>query len=199
MLTKAEVQEKLSGRIVVFDVFPLNQLSRTRLRRIQMESLDDCKCVACGLNGALIVKSKNVGEIHKHPGELGCHNDVYGILPDGNLRMLTLDHILPYSKGGANRTSNYQVMCAVCNNNIKGSRMSPEDWARILKHPELYVGASKPAKTAFAKALYRDTGISLIDMLRRQQDVLAATGQLWMKPNWNKLFPSSLMETGNAS
>jgi len=43
------------------------------------------------------------------------HLDLYGIDKDGDLHMITIDHIHPKSKGGRNHVSNYQAMCKVCN------------------------------------------------------------------------------------
>lgn len=35
---------------------------------------------------------------------------------------MTIDHILPKSKGGPNELSNYQMLCTVCNRN-KGNKI----------------------------------------------------------------------------
>jgi len=41
----------------------------------------------------------------------GIHLDLYGLDEQGDLVMITLDHIKPKSKGGKNEVSNYQPMC----------------------------------------------------------------------------------------
>jgi 5-methylcytosine-specific restriction endonuclease McrA len=41
------------------------------------------------------------------------------------LVLMTQDHIMPRSKGGANRLENLQTMCCVCNNR-KGNSYSGE-------------------------------------------------------------------------
>lgn len=41
----------------------------------------------------------------------GIHLDLYGYDKDGDLVMITIDHIKPKSKGGKNRNSNYKPMC----------------------------------------------------------------------------------------
>lgn len=43
------------------------------------------------------------------------HLDLYGIDKDGDLHMITIDHIKPKSKGGPDHVSNFQPMCSVCN------------------------------------------------------------------------------------
>lgn len=37
----------------------------------------------------------------------------------GSVRKLTLDHVVPLSKGGSNRDDNLQTLCAGCNNSVK--------------------------------------------------------------------------------
>ena len=43
------------------------------------------------------------------------HFNLYGTNKYGNEVMLTRDHIIPKSKGGANSMQNYQVLCQKCN------------------------------------------------------------------------------------
>jgi 5-methylcytosine-specific restriction endonuclease McrA len=43
------------------------------------------------------------------------HLNLYGIDSNGREVMLTKDHIIPRSKGGKNKLSNYQPMCIHCN------------------------------------------------------------------------------------
>lgn len=52
------------------------------------------------------------------------HFNLYGI-KDGKEVMLTKDHIVPKSKGGANTQENYQCMCRNCNGN-KADTVSKE-------------------------------------------------------------------------
>jgi hypothetical protein len=70
------------------------------------------KCVACGLVGTKIFLEED--SIDPHP-----HFNLYGE-EDDRLILLTKDHIHAKSCGGEDNHSNYQTMCAICNN-IKGN------------------------------------------------------------------------------
>lgn len=65
------------------------------------------RCVACGLKGN--VMGLTFG------GNPVPHFNLYHRTDDGKLILFTKDHILPRSKGGPNRQSNYQTMCTKCN------------------------------------------------------------------------------------
>lgn len=45
----------------------------------------------------------------------GIHLDLYAYDHEGDLMMLTIDHIKPKSKGGKNHIKNYQTMCMLHN------------------------------------------------------------------------------------
>lgn len=68
-------------------------------------------CAACGLEGTKFL-------LEAHPNDKSPHFNLYGE-EDGDLVLFTKDHIQPKSLGGEDRHSNYQTMCAVCNN-LKG-------------------------------------------------------------------------------
>ena len=76
-------------------------------------------CVRCGAKGLVFVLEKD----RKFPEQKG-HFNLYGQRPSGMYVLMTKDHIVPKSKGGPDRLSNYQTMCAICNVK-KGGNFEP--------------------------------------------------------------------------
>lgn len=74
---------------------------KTRFRelRLQVYERDNYTCVLCGWRPNTIPKD---------------YDGSFTII-DGD-RMLTMDHIIPLSKGGTNKKKNFQTTCVVCNN-----------------------------------------------------------------------------------
>ena len=60
----------------------------------------------CGVNGEFFALEIDRGG--------GMHLDLYGYIDDEEV-LLTVDHIVPKSKGGLNNMINYQTMCKLCN------------------------------------------------------------------------------------
>jgi len=71
-------------------------------------------CVACGRVGNIMVLQRDRNQ--------SCqpHFNLYSVEEDGTWILMTKDHIVPVSKGGANHISNYQTMCCECNE-LKGN------------------------------------------------------------------------------
>lgn len=65
------------------------------------------ECVKCGKK-AIVAYLETNGSNKKH---YNLYASTTGIKAD----MLTLDHIIPVSKGGPSELSNYQILCSACN------------------------------------------------------------------------------------
>lgn len=93
------------------EVLNLNEIHSTYAehRRLRVFHNKGCVCVQCGVEGTQLIKAVD------HSG--GIHIDVY---TDG-FRLMTIDHILPKSKGGLDHLDNLQPMCTNCNSK-KGNK-----------------------------------------------------------------------------
>lgn len=69
-------------------------------------------CAACGIEGSKMILEQN-------PSDKSPHFNLYAV-QDGKLVLMTKDHVQPKAYGGEDRHSNYQTMCAICNN-LKGA------------------------------------------------------------------------------
>lgn len=81
-------------------------------------------CSACGLKGVKFC-------LERSPSDKNPHFNLYGIEND-RLILMTKDHVHPKSYGGVDIHSNYQTMCAVCNN-LKGSSNIPLEKIKELR------------------------------------------------------------------
>jgi 5-methylcytosine-specific restriction endonuclease McrA len=82
-----------------------------RSRRLRVYAEKGVICVTCGIVGTHFA-------IERHRGHRRWHINLYC----DNGRMMTVDHIVPKSRGGKNHMTNLQPMCFNCNNR-KGSKM----------------------------------------------------------------------------
>jgi len=82
-------------------------------------------CVDCGVEGTYFALEKW--------GDNSLHFDLYGRDAEGSPVMITIDHILPRSKGGPNQVSNYQPMCQPCNEEKADFRLSPAQIHLLVK------------------------------------------------------------------
>lgn len=88
--------------------------------RIQAYAVNGVTCVVCGLVGNMVAIEKNrIQKTKKH------HLNLYHVNESGEETMITIDHIIPKSKGGGNEISNLQTMCCHCNT-AKGNTIPSE-------------------------------------------------------------------------
>tara|TARA_Y100000034_G_scaffold135637_2_gene208371 strand:- start:298 stop:789 length:492 start_codon:yes stop_codon:yes gene_type:complete len=71
---------------------------------------ESLNCVCCGLEGVVMMLDVQPSVKHGIP-----HFNLYGEWHNGDLILMTKDHIIPRSKGGLNAGKNYQTMCTLCN------------------------------------------------------------------------------------
>lgn len=81
-------------------------------------------CVCCGLVGKRMF-------LEYHPYDMTPHFNLYGE-ENGELVLMTKDHILAKALGGEDRHSNYQTMCAVCNR-LKGHTSLTLESLKLLR------------------------------------------------------------------
>jgi len=81
-------------------------------------------CVCCGIKGTVFLLQKH------QESEFVPHFNLYAE-ENGELILMTKDHVVPYSKGGPTKQNNLQTMCFDCNNLKKNSKLTLEQLAAI--------------------------------------------------------------------
>jgi 5-methylcytosine-specific restriction endonuclease McrA len=76
-----------------------------------------CKCVRCGLEGTYFAVERQAANGNSNPDRY--HLNLYGMTSNCEEVMLTVDHILPESRGGKRHVDNLQPMCRTCNSEKK--------------------------------------------------------------------------------
>ena len=77
-------------------------------QRFQTFFTKGLKCACCGIEGKYFGKEKTFNDAR-------YHLNLYALDEFGNEVLMTKDHIVPRSKGGASELYNYQTMCVKCN------------------------------------------------------------------------------------
>lgn len=72
------------------------------------------QCVHCKITGDLVKIERDSVEATKNP-ELPYHFKLYHVTKEGDMIMMTKDHIIPASISHDHTTKNLQVMCEICN------------------------------------------------------------------------------------
>lgn len=82
-------------------------------------------CVSCGLKGEKFL-------LEQHPEDLSPHFNFYAV-ENGQLVLMTKDHVVPKSKGGKDKIDNFVTMCSICNNLKADYELHPQQVAELRK------------------------------------------------------------------
>lgn len=145
--TNCQREDKRTHSIIIegYDVYTTSLRYKTFIEK-------GYKCVCCGRTGAYYALEKSHGSNAKR-----AHFNLYS----NDDVLMTKDHILPKSKGGADRIENMQTMCAICNSE-KGSFV-PDGYvpSEIQKRPKSnrdYFWCGKKKFSSLEKAAIGITG-----------------------------------------
>jgi 5-methylcytosine-specific restriction endonuclease McrA len=110
--------------------FPEHVIFDDRLVRINTDKLacfkrNGLKCANCGIKGSEFHLQKNSNSDH--------FLNLYAKKKNGNLELMTMDHIVPRSKNGSRRArNNLQTMCYCCNQNKADNFDTNFNWVGSL-------------------------------------------------------------------
>ena len=100
--------------------------------KLKMFKEKGCKCASCGIEGIYFAKEY---EIHQYKDKIDKQYflQLYAVNENGEV-VITVDHIIPQSKGGRSQNYNLQPMCYVCNqkktNNMPSFRVFMRVWIK---------------------------------------------------------------------
>jgi 5-methylcytosine-specific restriction endonuclease McrA len=101
------IPPKIGHNFTFHEQFEIDLLSSrfATHRRLRVFHHHGRKCAnpGCGKEGVFLIKAKNT--------DGGFHIDLY----TEQYELMTIDHIVPKSKGGKNTLENLQPMCHTCN------------------------------------------------------------------------------------
>ncbi len=98
---------RLSGKFVNIEIDGVVYKVKLYSARFTCFRKNQFRCVSCGIRGNVMGLSFG--------GNPVPHFNLYHQTKDGELILMTKDHIIPRSKGGPNMQANYQTMCCLCN------------------------------------------------------------------------------------
>lgn len=112
--------------------FWIEDKTKRTATRLHMFKSGQISCVKCGISGDHFHIER-----HKNDNVMPFSINLYATVNCTEI-LMTLDHILPKSKGGSNHTSNAQCMCVKCNNK-KGDNLTLSEILYIAsdKHAHL--------------------------------------------------------------
>ena len=114
-----------------------NVYSLQKKRFLILKNGQDCVC--CGVKGKFFTLEKQFSEAEYCLDKIvegKCSLILYGVTELNRVVKLTVDHIVPVSKGGTNDISNLQLLCETCNH-IKDNRIIYLDDLRDLREKVL--------------------------------------------------------------
>lgn len=102
-------------------------------------------CVCCGIEGNKLLLEKSNPNVNPH-------FNMYAYV-NGDMILMTKDHIIPKSMGGKDHISNYQTMCQVCNQIKSDYNISLEDLKKVRQSFDNYMKTGMSRNAAWKSAL----------------------------------------------